>query len=447
MGRSYIVDVVVERYFSSVEASGAACTTGLLIGQSSPQRDFVVLSTKTPQRGNESSSGTLDNVDVDWVTEHAKQVSSMLPGGISVLGVFLVVPPEMSKEATNTLRKLVFVVDKYLSKGRLWYDTEEDVTERVALQICSKTRKIICKTFDVKDPKSSAKPAEWKYQSGVSSTWPVVTCSVGINLRLPVSDKSLEDTQTCIREGLQRWAKRITAGTCLFNGKFMAQETELVAGQKKNPKLSQQKLQAQLLLPPEECQPEQTCCVVSQPSASVVIRGQVSCRAYLHSNKPKAGQATEAIKRDILNTVSCRVDMLFDDLFMSQAQGRGAVEKRHSLPLRVFAPVPEAGFCVCDYMFPDESVSAVTEHFQEILDCTIPEESINTGLEVSREEPHKPAHSTGDSCQEDAPAQLHTEAPQDVPKKQRSLEYFVGLAVAGGVALLAAATSLLYLGE
>lgn len=446
MGRGYVVEAVLEKYFSNLEAGSAAFTTGLLIGQSSPQRDFVVLSTKTPQRGTESSSGSLEDVDTEWVTEHAKQVSRMLPGGLSVLGVFLIVLPELSKEAMNVLRKLVFAVDKYLSKGRLWDGTYEDVTERVALQICSKTRKVVCKTFDVKDPKSSAKPADWKYQNGVSSNWPVVTCSVGLNLRLPVSDRSSEDKHKCIKEGLQRWAKQIVASTCLINGKVMAQEAELVTGPKKSPKLSQQKLQAQVLLPPTECQPELSSSVAAQPSASVLIRGQVSCRAYLHSNKPKAGQAMEAIKRDIMNTVSCRVDMLFDDFFMNQAEERGAVEGQQSLPLRVFAPVPEAGFCVCDYMFPGESVSEAAEHFQEMLDCSITEESISSGLEVSRVEPPASAHDTGVS-REEASSHLQTEAPKDVPKKRRSFEYFVGAAVAGGVALLAAVTSLLYLGE
>lgn len=456
MGRSYVVDAVVEKYFSSLEAGSAAFTTGLLIGQSSPQRDYVVLSTKTPQRGTEGCSGTMDDVDIDWVTEHAKQVSRMLPGGLSVLGVFIVVLPELSKEATNMLRKLVFAVDKYLSKGTLWVGTGEDVTDRVALHICSKTRKVVCKTFDVKDPKCSAKPADWKYQSGVSTSWPVVTCSVGVDLHLPVSDRSSEDKHRCIKEGLQRWAKRITASTCLVNGKVMAPEADLVSGQKKNPKLGQQKLRAQVLLPPLEVQSEPSVCVEAKASASVVIRGQVSCRAYVHSNKPKAGQAVEAIKRDIVNSVSCRVDMLFDDLFMEQAEDGRAAEGQQCLPLRVFAPVPEAGFCLCDYMFPDESVADVAEHFQEMLDFSIPEESICSGLEVSHVEPSTtapasaptltPPHDTAASQEATSP-QLQAAGPKDAPQKQNGFGYYVGAAVAGGVALLAAVTSLLYLGE
>lgn len=30
----------------------------------------------------------------------------MLPGGLSVLGLFLIAPPEVSKEAQNTLKKV-----------------------------------------------------------------------------------------------------------------------------------------------------------------------------------------------------------------------------------------------------------------------------------------------------------------------------------------------------
>lgn len=52
--------------------------------QSSPQRDFVVLAVQTPQRESEGQlkssrgSGPLDDIDVEWVTEHARQVGSLM---------------------------------------------------------------------------------------------------------------------------------------------------------------------------------------------------------------------------------------------------------------------------------------------------------------------------------------------------------------------------------
>lgn len=52
----------------------------IFFSQSSPQREFVVLAVQTPHRESEgqlkSSRGgsQLDDIDVEWVTEHARQV-------------------------------------------------------------------------------------------------------------------------------------------------------------------------------------------------------------------------------------------------------------------------------------------------------------------------------------------------------------------------------------
>ncbi len=56
----------------------------LFFSQSSPQRDFVVLAVQTPHRDGErqpkASKGVspLEDIDVEWVTEHAKQVISLM---------------------------------------------------------------------------------------------------------------------------------------------------------------------------------------------------------------------------------------------------------------------------------------------------------------------------------------------------------------------------------
>ncbi|CAB1325972.1 unnamed protein product [Coregonus sp. 'balchen'] len=413
MGRGYIVEDVVEKYLSNLCAS---CVTGLLIGQSSSQRDFVVLAVRTPQKdaagqGSPSVSrragNSLDHLDVEWVTEHARQVSRMLPGGLSVIGVFLVTPPELSKEAQNTLRRLIFAVDKHISKGRLWSLTEEDVTEKVTLHICSKTRKVVCRTFDVRDPKSSAKPADWKYQSGVCTSWPVLTCSVGLDLVFPVLELHVlpQDMEKCMKEGLQTWAKQIEDGLCLINGKTMPGEVELLAGQKKNAKAVQQTFRAQILIP----------MWVSHPDGNGALQGL-----------PPQQQTK------------------------SQARYRGSVGVQQVLPRRVFAPVPGMSLCVCDYMFPDESVSDVSDRLKEMLDWETPEDSIDTSQETVPAptidlknmvvQKNLKAESTVD-----ARPKTPSEEPTEAPKSHKT--YYAGVAMAAAVAVLATGTSLLYLSD
>ncbi|XP_072547067.1 protein odr-4 homolog isoform X2 [Salminus brasiliensis] len=449
MGRGCTAEESVEKYLAGLSAAAGSCVSGLLIGQSSAQKDFVVLAVKTPHNESEGSpagrraSSPLDDIDAEWVAEHARQVSRMLPGGVCVLGIFLITPPELSKEAQNTLKKIIFAVDKYISKSRLWDLSEDDVTDRITLHICSKTRKAVCRTFDVKDPKCSAKPADWKYQSGISSSWPVLTCSVKVDLQIPVTDSS--SSVKCIKDGLRRWAKQIEAGLCLINGRPASDDSELLSGSRKNTKTSQQPtLRAQLLVSEENPEAGQRCSAVVQAcSKSVSVRGVVHCRAYIHSNKPRTRHAAQAIKRDIVSTVSNRVEMLLEDLQMNEGD---LDSEQQDLPRRVFAPLSGSGLTLCDYMFPDETPADVAERLKEMLDWDSAEGDIDTSVEAQA------CRSTSvlereEGCDDEAPQQVPPASSTEPVEKQSASRYYAGVAVAAAVALLATATSLLYLNE
>lgn len=451
MGRSYIVDEAVEEYLGGLQAAPGSCVTGLLAGQSSAQRDFVVLAVQTPHRESEGQPKTLkgvsplDDIDVEWVTEHAKQVSRMLPGGLCILGLFLVTPPELSKDAQNALKRLIFTMDKYITKGRLWELSEEDVTDRITLHICSKTKKLVCKTFDVKDPKSSAKPADWKYQTGVSSSWPMLTCSVEVDLQIPVTGSSSDNTDKCMKDVLRRWAKQIEAACCLINGR-QASDSELISGQKKNPKTTnRQTLPARIFVSDEQSElDERSSALVQVCSGSMRVRGVVHCRAYIHNNKPKARHAAQAIKRDIINTVCSRVEMFLEDLLINEGSHKGLCSGHQALPRRVFAPMPISGLSVCDYMFPDESTADVAERLKEMLDYETPEEGIDTSLESNQLFSAVSGSEITDSHDDDSNKHVISEIQAENPKIQKAPQYYAGVAIAAAIALLATATSLLY---
>lgn len=52
---------------------GAVINVEHQLFQSLPQRDFVIMATRTPQRGD-SASAAGNSLDKEWVTEHARQV-------------------------------------------------------------------------------------------------------------------------------------------------------------------------------------------------------------------------------------------------------------------------------------------------------------------------------------------------------------------------------------
>ncbi|RXN01789.1 Protein odr-4-like [Acipenser ruthenus] len=282
MGRTYFVEDSVEQYLQNIlDTSGKACVTGLLIGQCSPQRDFVLLAVRTSPKETQS-----DEVDEEWVVEHATQVSRMLPGGLAVLGVFLRAAPELSIQAQNILRR------------------------------------------------SSAKPADWKYQTGLSASWPVLECNVEVDLQVPVpADFANRELDKCIE-------------------KFKTDD--------------------------------RSTALVQKSSGTVVLKGVVHCKAYIHTNKPKVKDAVQALKRDVLNTVAIRSQMLFEDFYLDPEgyTEKGARTEEYPLPKRVFVPLAGTGVMICDYMFKDEAPKDIQFRIKELLDLDVKEDQLDMLLEI-----------------------------------------------------------------
>ncbi|XP_059201394.1 protein odr-4 homolog [Centropristis striata] len=426
MGRSYIVEDAVEGYLSKLceQQQQAGSVTGLLIGQSSAQRDFVVTATRTPQ--TDESSGTADK---EWVTEHARQVSRMLPGGLSVLGVFIITDTD-SKDTLTTLRQLVFAVENLISLDRQWSPADDDVTDCVTLHVNPKTRKTFCRTFDVKDPKSTAKPADWKYQSGMSSSWSMVSCCLNVDMLVPLPDNraGTESMDQCLKEELRVWAQQLEKGVFLIDGKKMSEDAELTGGQKRNVR---QTYTAQLLLTPHH---KRSTDVVQRCGGSVSLRGAIHSRAYLHSNKPKARLAEKLLKRDMVSTVATRIQMLLEELQAAEEEGKGKQHTELCLPHRVFCPVRVSGpVCVCDYLFSDEALSEVTDRLKEMLDIDAVEADLDTRQETPAE-----------IIEGDVAAEPIVETAK-VPEPKRN--NYIGVAMATAAALLATAASMLYLND
>uniref|UniRef100_A0A7N4PSP7 Protein odr-4 homolog n=1 Tax=Sarcophilus harrisii TaxID=9305 RepID=A0A7N4PSP7_SARHA len=349
MGRSYIVEEAVGRYLLNFNNQEKAFVSGLLIGQCSSQRDYVVLATRTPPREEQnedtrSSQSHLDDFDEEWITAHANQVSRMLPGGLLVLGIFIITTPDLGKDVQTALRRLVFAVEKSITKKRLWNLTEDDISDRVTLHVCSSTKKYLLHW-------SSAKPADWKYQNGLSNSWLSLDCTIHVNIHVPLSSTTASySLEKNTKNGLSRWAKQIEGGVYLINGQVKEEDCELLEGQLLNSN-------------------HRSTATVQVCSGSVNLRGSVTCRAYIHSNKPKVKDAVQALKRDILNTVSDRCEILFEDLLMNEIPSKKESEKEfHALPHRIFVSIPGSSVMLCDYKFGDESTREIQDRFMELLD-------------------------------------------------------------------------------
>ncbi|NXI14559.1 ODR4 protein, partial [Irena cyanogastra] len=446
MGRTYLVEEGIGQYLTELSTKVKPYVTGLLIGQCSPQRDYVIRAVRTPpkEQQQEESVGPprLASLDEEWITTHASQVSRMLPGGLLVLGVFMIATPELAKDGQNALRKLIFSVEKSLSKRRLWKPEEEEVSDRAALQICSATKKVVCRTYDVQDPKSSAKPAEWKYQSALTASWVALGCTVNVNIHIPLLATSPNhDLEKNTKNGLNRWSKQIEDSVFLINGQVKDEDTELLEGQKKSRGNTQPSTQfSDVKVLTQLCQgaSARSTATVQVCSGSINLRGAVKCRAYIHSNKPKVKEAIQALKRDIINTLNDRCEILFEDLILNEGpQKKTFGREYHVLPQRLFVPVAGSSVMLSDYKFGDEATGEIQERFVEMLDQPVQAEDMHIAEDIS----------TVDIC----PV---ADIPSDTQQAQLTkatlllkLQQNMGLVVAAAVAVLASIFSFNYFSD
>lgn len=453
MGRTYIVDETVGQYLSNINLQGKSFVSGLLIGQCSSQKDYVILATRTPPREEQNENikhpkTKLDNLDEEWATEHAHQVSRMLPGGLIILGVFIITTLELANDFQNALRRLIYAVEKSMTRKRLWNFTEEEVSERVILHICSSTKKISCRTYDVHDPKSSARPADWKYQNRLSTSWLSLECTVHIDIHIPLSATSISCTlEKNTKNGLTRWAKQIENGVYFINGQVKDEDYDLLEGQKKsrgNTEPSSHSFDVRVLTQLLLNSDHRSTATVQVCSGSVNLKGDVKCRAYIHSNKPKVKDAVQAVKRDILNTVADRCEILFEDLLLNESPEKKDSEKEfHILPHRVFVPIPGSTVMLCDYKFGDESAEEIREHFIEMLDQMIQIECLEVAEEINT------AFMSSSTNNEAALDNTEAEQPEQPVKTTiiLKIKQNIGMIAAFAVAVLAAGISFHYFSD
>jgi len=68
--------------------------------------DDAEVQEKRSRRKSQSKPPSLDEINEQWAATHAKQVTMMLPGGLSVIGIFALAPPAMMQAAQVKLRQV-----------------------------------------------------------------------------------------------------------------------------------------------------------------------------------------------------------------------------------------------------------------------------------------------------------------------------------------------------
>lgn len=404
MGRTIAYDDHVQKLISELVQVKNSLTVGVIIGQSTQQRDIVVHIANTPQKDDEESQeegdvkqshksvGDQADIEEAWICQHAKQVTRMLPGGMDVLGLFAVGTPEELAAAQPKLRQVLFAVFKVIAKDQRM-SLNSEVSDRIQLQICTLTRKITCKTFDVSDHKCTARPADWKPAVGPSA-WHRLEASLSLDLWVALSEERCrQGLLRQIQVGLEPFMRGLHDARALLNGEARPPDEPLAAAtdRRRSPRAAKDAPQSlflvDLLLPLDcgndghslggQVQGPTSC------GASMSIAGTIQCRGFVHA-KATVQEAVKAIKQDVYRSITSRCEIQCEDMLLIEDEQHDP-SLVHELPKRVFAPLGDRGLTLCDYIFHGDAACDSLEALQELLGLDVSAGDIELDTEHSPE--------------------------------------------------------------
>lgn len=109
--------------------------------------------------------------------------------------------------------------------------------------------------------------------------------------------------------------------------------------------------------------------------------GQLASRVFLNQ-KATIGEATKAIKEDIVRSLAARLEMHSDSLIEEEYMSPEEKSSVHEPPRRVLVPLPSSKITLSDYLFPGEGPSEALISLEELLDLKVTEDDVIKDLEV-----------------------------------------------------------------
>ncbi|XP_050445617.1 protein odr-4 homolog isoform X1 [Cataglyphis hispanica] len=458
MGRTIYAEEHLRAYLASL-AKSDGYVMGLILGQNAGQKDYAVHLAKTPPPLTKNvveetliSSASLEEQDtantyiksvkdipISWIADHAKHVTKMLPGGMWVLGVFIV-GPEDTLDNTNNVQKLKSVLSA-IYKTLSWNNKHlcgNNYDEKIILSFNSITQKYICKSIDItKDNilNNILKPADWKFQERAAK-WHQLEALIDFDrLYLIAADKNPETFKKQLQNILASVADLIDSSLVVIEGEVGAPDDalEMIGKRKKNSKECKNKkdnnnnsLQVSLYIPCEQSNTN-SCIKVTSCSASIRLIGQLVSRTFLHQ-KASIAEANMAVKQDIVRSLASRLEMHWDSLIEEE---NGSPEENitlHEPPRRVLIALPENKVTLSDYLFPGEGPQEALMSLQELLDLKVQESQVQKEVELQ-------ADPTEFYCQSDVNTKSSDSSP-DTTKSNCQISvyqitiYLTGLSVA-----------------
>lgn len=458
MRRTVLADELVQSYLEKFTTSAGQWHIGLIIGQMTNQKDYVLHMAETPDPVEDEVSDVeqevpapkkstvkpsrLEEMNNQWLATHAKQVTRMLPGGLDVIGIFVIAPLQMIDSVQNKIIQMLFAIQKLLLKCQLVAVNDSTINDRIILQMCPVAKKYICRIVDVSDIKSSPKLADFKFQN-ILDNWIKLEASIAIDLPISVT-KTMQSSSLNkkILAGIESFCTSVWNGMGTIGGQLKKPDeciNPFSASDSRKSKSRNREMTVlhtytvDLLVPHDDLPLSVT---VSECSSSLWIRGVMSTYGYVYP-KATVKEGVQAIKCDVIRSLISRCELLCEDINVIEED---AVTKTvFDTPVRVFGTLPNSAIQFGDYMFQDEELEETISRFKELLDITITEENLKLQCERTPVEDDIEKPKRGAVVDPDLQVTSYT-------SKTKLGRYYLG-AVAGAIVAAAASISFYFFDE
>ncbi|XP_063959740.1 protein odr-4 homolog [Lytechinus pictus] len=454
MGKTIVAESEIEQSVWKL-IENKSFVFGLIVGKCSSQKDAALHLIPTPceegDNGSSENQQSPENLCEQWVAEHARQVTCMLPGGVGVIGVFYVCTPNQAMPMATKARQALFAIYKLLNKRLLLgLDSRRDSSmEWSVLHICSTTRKTTCKTINVLDHKCTARPADLKYQTNPHKWSILESClrlDIGVHLPSTVPDCSQYSKQLTAR--LSPVTRMIEDAIALVDGQLRS-GSELLENQQMKKKSGKKGSTGsnegsthtvELVTDKNDLSSKSKDVERGTVQANIYITGTMSSRAFVDP-KATVDEAIQAVKEDLLRTVHARFDLLASDL--RQSSGDEELKETQiapptviATPRRIYARLRTSPILVSDYAFAEEQAGEIAERMAELLDVEVSEEDLDLDTEAL---PDESLLNPSDNGVDEEEGELNVST-----RSSKSLQYMgaaavglLGAAVAGAMSYLA----------
>lgn len=320
-------------------------------------------------------------IDIDWVGEHAHQVSKMLVGGLHVMGIYVWCGESTFKNSSLVLWQAV----KTIARAVPVYENGE-ADERIVVHISYSPRRWSCRScsLDGNFTSMSFRPCDLK-MTKLLSTLQTFTSIYNFDIRLPLlrdDIRNANDMKKILLKAISLLSKQLKSAKALLDGSLITNDKGSVA---EGPH------EIDMLVPFAD--------VISVQAGSceevvglVTFSGTIFAQAHTFPREPLL-QTVEDLKRDIIASLKSRLDILCDEAEQASIslipEDNSASEESSLLkpgnplscnwsepcsfvfPRRVLVPWLD-GIFICDYLQPTETFQDLDERCKELFCMEFP---------------------------------------------------------------------------